>query len=446
VLNLRLSQNRQHVKCNQKTTLFVLLEITTDESTHVLQKRKHVSLVMDCSGSMHGKKLDDAKNAAMEVVRSLSPQDLVSIVTFASNVDVKLNPTPASDRSIEGVIRSIQANGATALHGGIASAFQLLKQTSAPDIINRMEVFSDGEPNIEPYDDDDFMQLASMVRDNGVTIDVFGIGDDYNGSLLMQVSEIGRGKWEHVSDSESLTKMVGSQIEEMQNTVITNPQLQIILMDGAELATMAITKPILQEVGLESRQMSANTTHVGLNDIIKDETQTVVMRIAIPPIEGNDVSFLTAAVMEGSKEIASQTAAVSCTVDKDLYNLETDPSPRVILASSEATMLLRKGLDNDPEATQMANTILKSLDDPETTKLMDEDAHATVVNARTLAGNIQPGMSESERKQALHDTTVIGTVGAKNGTKTPELKCSNCNHTVRSTSKICGNCGKVINR
>ena len=455
MLNLRLSQNRQHVKCGQKTTLFALLEVAPDESTRIIQKRKHVALVIDCSGSMDGKKLDDAKNAAMGVVDSLDPRDLVSVVTFESDVDVKLRPTPASDGSIEDTVRSIRANGGTAMHGGMAAAFQLLKQESAPDIISRMEVFSDGEPNVAPYDDADFMRLTAEIRNGGITTDIFGIGDDYNGPLLMQIAESGRGKWEHVSDTDALTRLVTGQITEMENTVITNPQLQITLMPGSELVTMAITRPFLQEIGPESKRTSGNTTYVGLNDIIMDQVQTVAMRIAIPPISGSNVQFVTAAITEGSNEVAAQSAVIFCTDDKDLYNMEVDSSPRVILSSSEATVLFRRGLEGDPEATRMANTILKGLDDPDTTRIMDEDAQATVINAREIAGSVQPGMSESDKKRILHDTTVIGTgradaqaepAPAGQTADAPDPRCQSCGHAIRPASRVCGNCGKVINR
>ena len=442
MLNLKIVQNRQHVKCGQKTTLFALLEIAPDDSTRLVQKRHHVSLVIDCSGSMHGQKIEDAKDAAISLVNSLSTNDLVSIVTFSTEVEVKLHPTSASDSSIENVIRSITVDGATALHGGMATALQLILQTASPDTISRLEVFTDGEPNIEPYDDDDFVQLVKGIRDNGVTTDVFGIGQDYNGPLLMQIAEIGRGKWEHVSDSNALTKMVSNQVTEMQNTVIANPQLQITLMPGAELATIAITKPTLQEIGPDSRRMSGNITHIGLKDIIKDETQVIAMRIAVPPIREADVPLLTAAIVEGTAEVASQTGTISCTDDKELYNMELDPSPRVILASSEATVLFRKGLEGDNEATQMANTILKSLDDPETTKLMDADAHATVINAQKISGNIQAGISEEDKKQILHETTVIGSAKGQDS----ESKCPHCGSKIRPTSKICGYCGKNIKK
>lgn len=451
VLNLRLSQNRQHVKCGQKTTLFALLEISPDESTQLVQRRRHVTIVIDCSGSMYGKKIEDAKNAALGVINKLDPNDLISIVTFASEVDVLLNSVQASDHSIEGVIRSIVVGGGTAMHGGMVTALNLLKEVSDPQMLNRMEVFSDGEPNVEPYDDIDFMNLSQEIRDNGMSVDVFGIGDDYQESLLMQIAETGRGNWEHVSNTNELTKMVTDHVENMQNTVIINPQLQITLMPGAELITVAITKPILQEIGSESRTQSGQTISIGLHDIMKDESQTVAMRVTIPPVNGNDITFMTATVTGESNQIASQNGIISCSQDKDLYNMEADPSPRAILASSEATILFRKGLEGDSESTRMANTILKSLDDPETTKLMDNDAYATVLNAQKISGNIQSGLSESEKKQILHDTTMIGVTSATNKdenitNEAEELVCLDCGHRLRPTSKICGNCGKNINK
>ena len=106
--------------------------MTPDETTKFVQRNHHVSLAIDCSGSMDGEKLEDAKESAISVVRRLSPGDLVSIVTFETEVQVVLNPTPASDPSIENIIRSIDVGGATALHGGIAAAFQLLQQAAVP--------------------------------------------------------------------------------------------------------------------------------------------------------------------------------------------------------------------------------------------------------------------------------------------------------------------------
>ena len=436
MLNLKLSQNRRYVKCKKKAVLFVKLEISVDQSTQIMPKQKHVSLVIDASGSMAGKPIDDAKTSAIDVARTLSPTDLVSIVTFDHEAVIRLNPTPASDPNITNIINSIDVGSTTALHAGISAGFQLLQQGSQPNMINALDVFSDGEPNVAPYEESDFTQLAQAVRNHGITLNVFGIGDEYNGPLLMQLAECGGGKWQHVEDTSALTTVVNTQITEMQNTVISNPQLQLTLMNGAELGNASITEPTLQEIDTRDLPRSGNTISIGLKDIIKDESQTVAMRIAVPPMEGENVSLLTVGITEGNNVVEEQTAALSCTEDKELYNQEDDPNPRILLSSSEATVLLRKGID-DPEAKEKATIILENIKETDT-DLLNEKTSATVINARTISGEIKPGMSESEKKRVLHETTVIG--------QDKNLICPNCNASIRSTSKICGQCGKPINK
>ena len=404
---MRLTQNRLHVRCGQKTTLFTQLDITADPSAAPLgQRRHHVALAIDCSSSMSGQKIQAAKNTALRLVDSLSASDLVSIVTFASDATVALQPTAVSKQKISDVINSINVGGATALYAGISTAFEMLEQKSTPDTISRLMLISDGKPNMGQCHENDFEQLTENIRNRGITTDVFGIGD-YAAPLLMMMAEVGRGKWHHIADIDALTSMVNVQVTEMQKTVVANPQLSINLMPNAELATVAITKPTLQEINTKLWHVSDDTTRIGLKDIIKDVTQTVVMRVSLPPTEGYGIPFMTATITDGNSTIASKTASISCTGDKNIYNLEADPNPRIILAGSEATLLLRKGLEGDEEATRVANTIISSLEDPETTRLLNNDARATVIGAKNVSENTQHEMSDAEKKQALHNTTVI---------------------------------------
>ena len=449
MLNMRLTQNRQHVKCDQKTVLFAQLDISPDESPVLAYKRCHVALVIDCSGSMVGKKIADAKKAAINLVRSLQPNDMVSVVSFDHKATIILKPVPASDRSIEKAIHSIRVGGGTAMHAGMALSYNLTKSIQLDNILTRIELFTDGQPTVTPYDLEDFVQLASRIRDDGTIIDTFGIGDDYNAPLLMTIAETGRGTWQHVSNSEDLTSLIAGQLEEIQNTVISNPQLNLDVMPGAEITDIIITKPTIRSIGADLQTVSGTITTIGLKDIIKDEPQTVAIRIAVPPINGNDVEFLNATITKNGLSVASHVAIISCTRDAELYNMETDPSPRVILSSTEATILLRQGLEGNQEATRMADTILKSLEDPETTRLLDADAQATMINAKRISGNIQPSMSESERKQALYETTVIGIPSTDDGgdersraTPSNTILCHYCSKPIRASSMFCGHCGK----
>ena len=224
-LNLKLKQSRRYLKSDTESTIFAQLEIFSDETTKIIQKNLHYCIVIDCSGSMNlGGNMDQAKNAAINLVRGLPSTSIVSIVAFDDNVHVILDPKPASERLyIENMINSIKTGAATAMHAGISKAFDMIQQSSS-NTINRMVVITDGLPNIPPCRDEDFIQLAKKIRNSGITIGTVGIGADYGEDLLMKVSEFGGGKWEHVSNVNDLTKIVKDHATQMQNTIIINQQ------------------------------------------------------------------------------------------------------------------------------------------------------------------------------------------------------------------------------
>lgn len=439
MLNLKISQNRRNVKCNNKDNLFVSVNLSPDESTQFIQKSHHVSLVIDCSGSMYGEPLDDAKNAAIQAVRTLSPNDLVSIVAFESEATVVLSATPANASNIPNVINSLMSGGGTAMYDGIDKSFDLLQRFITPNTTNKLMLFTDGEPTIGP-DDKEIIKKCKEIRNAGISVDVFGIGIDYNENLTKSIAEAGGGKWEHVENTKDLQTTVMLQMTEMKKTVISNPQLELSLMQGAELAEAAIITPTYQKIDLNEHQMSGNKVSFGIKDIIINQSQTIVMRISVPPIQSTQPSSLvTARIKEGNQEIAIATAQIACSDDPDIYNLETDPDPRVLFQSGKATQLIQQGIqDNDDQKTKMGKTILSSLESDASSGNLGDEAHATVINAQELGGNLKPGMTEAQKKSLMHQSTQIG--------KKTDLSCSSCQAIVKPGAKFCGKCGKPINK
>ena len=54
---------------------------------------------------------------------------------------------------------------------------------------------------------------------------------------------------------------------------------------------------------------------------------------------------------------------------------------------------------------------------------MNDNAHATLINAQKIIGDIKPGMSVSEQKRVLHETTVIENSNVKSNSN---LICQKC--------------------
>ena len=411
-LNLKLLQDRTHVDSNrEESPVFVQIEISPDENTKIKQVDHHWCLVIDCSASMDGDKMEQAKTAAINLVRTLPSDDLVSIVTFESIAEEILAPKPAFERQyIESTINAIDIGRATDMYEGISLAFSkpiARVQQRSPDVINTMLLITDGDPTTGKTDVSDFVQLAKEVRDGGVSLDAVGIGDEYgqdeeHAQLLRQVAECGGGTWEHASDAEQVTKIVHTKYTARQKTVVNNPKLQLTLLDTAELVEMYTIKPTIDRI--ENLPRNGNVVSIDLKDILKDQDQAVVLELIIPSGNGTNLPLLRAAILEGDTEVASKSIEISYSPDKALCK-RVNQNVFWAFYSMKGTVKQRDGID-DPDAKKEGDKIAKTLphpDDPILRGLGQE-----TVKHLTKIGGKDPGtISKSDKTKLKHDTTFI---------------------------------------
>jgi len=411
-LNLKLLQDRTHVDSNrEESPVFVQIEISPDENTKIKQVDHHWCLVIDCSASMDGDKMEQAKTAAINLVRALPSDDLVSIVTFESIAEEILAPKPAFERQyIESVINAIEVGGATDMYEGISLAFSkpiARVQQRSPDVINTMLLITDGDPTTGKTDVSDFVQLAKEVRDGGVSLDAVGIGDEYgqdeeHAQLLRQVAECGGGTWEHASDAEQVTKIVHTKYTARQKTVVNNPKLQLTLLDTAELVEMYTIKPTIDRI--ENLPRNGNVVSIDLKDILKDQDQAVVLELIIPSGNGTNLPLLRAAILEGDTEVASKSIEISYSPDKALCK-RVNQNVFWAFYSMKGTVKQRDGID-DPDAKKEGDKIAKTLphpDDPILRGLGQE----TVKHLTKISGKDPGTISKSDKTKLKHDTTFI---------------------------------------
>jgi len=410
-LNLKLLQDRTHVDSNrEESPVFVQIEISPDENTKIKQVDHHWCLVIDCSASMlDGNKMEQAKTAAINLVRTLPSDDLVSIVTFESIAEEILAPKPAFERQyIESTINAINIGGATDMYEGISLAFSkpiARVQQRSPDITNTMLLITDGDPTIGKTDVSDFVQLAKEVRDGGVSLDAVGIGDEYgqdeeHAQLLRQVAECGGGTWEHASDAEQVTKIVHTKYTARQKTVVNNPKLQLTLLDTAELVEMYTIKPTIDRI--ENLPRNGNVVSIDLKDILKDQDQAVVLELIIPSGNGTNLPLLRAAILEGDTEVASKSIEISYSPDKALCK-RVNQNVFWAFYSMKGTVKQRDGID-DPDAKKEGDKIAKTLPHPDDLRGI---AKETVTRLIKISGKDLSTMSKSDKTKLKHDTTFI---------------------------------------
>ncbi len=164
------------------------------------QQKKHANVVLaiDISGSMQGKKIDNAKIGAKQLVEILDKGDTLSLMSFNDNVAwAGQGLSMATDRQVAAQdIDSLFASDGTALYEAIAMAHRYLVAKPASDKISAIVVLSDGEDTSSRMRLEELLKLVETnVEGRGVRIFTIGYGSDARPDVLGKISEVTQAKY-----------------------------------------------------------------------------------------------------------------------------------------------------------------------------------------------------------------------------------------------------------
>lgn len=175
-----------------------LLHIGIKGFDKVPAERPAANLVflIDVSGSMdEADKLPLLKSAFRLLVGTLKETDTVSIVTYAGDAGVVLEPTQAKERQkILDAIDTLRPGGSTAGAEGIETAYRLAEKAFRKDGVNRVMLATDGDFNVGPASDAELKRLIEARRRSGIFLSVLGFGrGNYNDGTMQALAQNGNG-------------------------------------------------------------------------------------------------------------------------------------------------------------------------------------------------------------------------------------------------------------
>lgn len=200
-------------------------EIPTDK----LPKSNFVFLV-DVSGSMEApNKLPLLKSSLKVLLDELRPDDRVSIVYYANNVGVLLEPTKASEKQkIVKVIDEMYASGGTSGGGGIELAYEMAEKHFIKNGNNRIILATDGDFNIGKSSDEEMQNLIEEKRKSGVYLTCLGFGmGNYKDSKLMTLSEKGNGNYAYIDNIQEANRFLGKEFRGNMFAIAKDVKIQI---------------------------------------------------------------------------------------------------------------------------------------------------------------------------------------------------------------------------
>ena len=224
MLNMTITPQRPALLEGYDNETHALLQITADEGLTLPTREKSLNLaiVIDRSGSMDGRPLDEAKKAAIMMVQRMSAEDRVAVVTYDSEARVIVPSTLCVDRqSIIERIRQVTSGGTTALHDGwLLGAEEVARQKTSTSL-NRVLLLSDGNANVGLQDVDAIKSQCAQLADNEVTTSTYGLGHQFNEHLMIGMADAGLGQGYYGETADDLADPFNEEFELLLNTLAT---------------------------------------------------------------------------------------------------------------------------------------------------------------------------------------------------------------------------------
>lgn len=195
--------------------------------------KREVTLVIDRSGSMRNEKLEQAKEAALQVIAGLRPGEAFNVIIYSNTVQwfskqpvIKSKETEAAARAY---IEGITAQGGTNIHDALKEA---LAQKPTKDMLPIVLFLTDGRPTVGQTSEIIIRELVTKHNPHKRRVFTFGVGVDVNAPLLEKVADESRARAEFVLPKEDVEVKVDKVFKSLTGPVLADVELEVLSKDG----------------------------------------------------------------------------------------------------------------------------------------------------------------------------------------------------------------------
>lgn len=277
-LTLTCRLNKAHVPVmNTQQLVYVLIEATPGTGVAQVKMPLNLSLVLDKSGSMQGKKIQNLREAAKLVVDRLGSEDTISIVAFSDRKYLIAESQPVTDKEdLKKQIDRIRDGGGTAISGGMGQGLAELDKSLGPDRISRMLLLTDGQTF---GDEKQCKKLGKKAGDEGVVVNALGLGDDWNEELLDDIAEASGGVADFIDSPDKIVQFFEQAVQSMQDTVVQNAQMILRLANGVSPRQVWQVLPMISNLGYQP--LSDRDVQVALGELEKGHPRSLLVELLV---------------------------------------------------------------------------------------------------------------------------------------------------------------------
>jgi Ca-activated chloride channel family protein len=287
-----------------------------------------LAIVIDRSGSMHGAPIENARAAAVSVLRQLDSRDAFSVITYSTTSETVIameRATDANKAAARAAIETIDDDGGTCISCGLDAGAREVARSPVSGGLARILLISDGQANEGVFDRDELAQLAAGKAARGVSISTVGVGLSFDERTMRLLAEVGRGNYYFVEDTVALSQMFARELGQLSQTVAAEVRLVATPGAGVRLAE-AYGYPMTRD---------GDSVVVPIADLRAGETRKVVFRVSLAASSANAAPRIVSQIDVAWRRVSDGSQRASHAVAE----VDVIDDPAAIAASVDAATM-----------------------------------------------------------------------------------------------------------
>ncbi|XP_025901804.1 inter-alpha-trypsin inhibitor heavy chain H3-like [Nothoprocta perdicaria] len=202
--------------------------------TNLPNLSKNVIFVIDTSGSMSGREIQQTREALLKILDDIKHEDYFNFILFGSEVhtwkETLIKATPENLDEARNFVRGIIADGMTNLHGGLMRGIEMLNAAHEENLVPKRSasiiiMLTDGQPNVGVSNTQEIQTLVKKAIEGKYPLYNlgFGYGVDYNFLEKMALENKGLARRIY-PDSDSALQLQGFY-DEVSRPMLTDVEL-----------------------------------------------------------------------------------------------------------------------------------------------------------------------------------------------------------------------------
>ncbi len=266
-----------------RETMRLVVSLHLPDQAQIAYSRVALAIVLDCSGSMGGKKIEAARDGAMKVIQELDEQFSFAVIAFSDKARVIYGPAEGIHEHKKRAIQAIQglgASGTTSMSSALQAvigALQLYQEWA------RTVLFLTDGINGDPKDV--FLQTVEQCVHERIVIHAWGVGADWNADELRALAERTHGRADIIPKPQQIEAAFRQTFNQIRQTALTN--VRLVLWTPEEVRVQQVQQAYPNLVELETSPDGTNPRQqiVSLGSFAIGERRDYLINLTIRPHE-----------------------------------------------------------------------------------------------------------------------------------------------------------------